>query len=533
MTAAANPTLPTAAPGSEFPSGQPTQSVESVAIPEPFSATSESIVPPETIADGNINPASIPIDNSTRSEPIVEVSMTGIELDTQITTLEEALSREFINYFKHPSHFNLLSLDQIRQVLRKTEEEMGMRTAVVYIVFGRTQLNDNAALVCPSGEHNQERDRDRFVRSDRILQEELGWPCDRHPDDPVELVVVTALEKPLRLKIPEAHRQVVEQLAVEFRHKITDRKRSYSQLYLEPSQELYRLLIEPIQPTLERRRIQNLIFVPDEGLRSLPFAALHDGEQFLVEQYSLAIVPSFSLTQPTYTNLKNEQVLAMGASEFEELTPLPAVPLELDAIVCGDRASSSSCWSGKQFLNEEFTLNTLKKEVDSKEFSIVHLATHMDFQPGSAENSYIQLWDGRLRLSDMKDLQWQVAGVDLLVFSSCRSAIGDREAELGFAGLALQSGARSAIASLWYVSDNATLGLMSELYDNLRSAPIRAEALRQAQLQFIRGNVRLEAGQLMLSEGAIALPKQQDVREIKPLSHPYYWAGFTTIGNPW
>ncbi len=133
----------------------------------------------------------------------------------------------------------------------------------------------------------------------------------------------------------------------------------------------------------------------------------------------------------------------------------------------------------------------------------------------------------------MKELQWSDPEVELLVLSSCRTAIGDEQAELGFAGLALQSGVKSAIASVWYVNDEATLGLMSELYQQLRSAPIRAEGLRRAQLQLLRGEVRFEGGQLVGSDAAIALPKELEHLNGMDLSHPYYWSGFITIGSPW
>jgi CHAT domain-containing protein len=478
------------------------------------------------------------MDNSGKTVPTREVATGELDLDTQIATLEEAFSQEYMAYLKSPSPIDLLSLNQIRQVLRKTDSERGIKTAVIYIVFGRTELNENAALICPDGDRDRNwqrvREDEEIIRTgDRLLEAELGWPCDRHPEDPVEVVVVTGLEKPVRIQIPEAHRARVEQLALELRGEVTDLKMLHTTSYLQSSQELYRLLIDPIESTLKQRGIKNLLFVPDAGLRTLPFAALHDGEKFLIESYSLAIMPSFSLTQPTYQSLKTERVLAMGASQFTELPPLPAVPQELENIVCSAPVSRDNCWPGQQFLNHDFTLNRLQRQVGSGEFRIVHLATHTDFQPGQPEHSYIQLWENRLQFAEMKALEFNASGVELLVLSSCRTAVGDEASELGFAGLALQSGAKSAIASLWYVSDDGTLGLMSELYLQLRSAPIRAEALRQSQLQLLRGNVRFNSGQLIFSDGAISLPKTLSHLQGIDLSHPYYWAGFTAIGNPW
>jgi CHAT domain-containing protein len=260
-------------------------------------------------------------------------------------------------------------------------------------------------------------------------------------------------------------------------------------------------------------------------------AALHDGQQFLVEKYSLGSIPSVSLTDSRYKAVKNAQVLGMGASKFQALPPLPAVPLELAII-------TQQLSTGKSFLNEQFTLNNLKAQRQRQPFEIIHLATHANFQPGDASNSFIQLWDTQIQLDQLRLLDWyKPPQVELLVLSACRTAFGDEQVELGFAGLAVQAGVKSALASLWYVSDEATLALMSGFYQHLRQPDVstKAEALRRTQLAMLRGQVRLEKGQLQgleQSEG-ILLPPELGTRGNQVLSHPYYWAGFTMIGSPW
>ena len=114
--------------------------------------------------------------------------------------------------------------------------------------------------------------------------------------------------------------------------------------------------------------------------------------------------------------------------------------------------------------------------------------------------------------------------------------MGSSEAELGFAGLAVQMGVKSVLASLWQVDDEGTLGLMSEFYQQLSSQEqtIKSEALRQAQLAFLRGEVRMNGEQLMTSRGAIDLPPEiaEDMGD-RRFAHPYYWAAFTLVGSPW
>jgi CHAT domain-containing protein len=297
--------------------------------------------------------------------------------------------------------------------------------------------------------------------------------------------------------------------------------------YLASAQQLYQWIIAPLEPDLKALGIDTLIFCMDAGLRTIPMAALHDGKQFLVENYSIGSIPSVSLTNTRYNPVKDAQVLAMGASKFQQLPPLPAVPVELDVI-------TQQLWKGKSFLNEGFTLNNLKSQ--RQPFGIIHLATHADFQPGDASNSYIQLWDSQLKMNQLRQMRWnQPPQVELLVLSACRTAVGDVEAELGFGGLAVQAGVKSALASLWYVSDGGTLALMSEFYRQLSQpdVTIKAEALRRAQIAMLRGQLRLEEGELRGPgfRGSIPLPPELEGNQ--DFSHPYYWAAFTMIGSPW
>jgi len=140
-----------------------------------------------------------------------------------------------------------------------------------------------------------------------------------------------------------------------------------------------------------------------------------------------------------------------------------------------------------------------------------------------------------LQLDQLRKLGWNNPPVELLVLSACRTAVGDEQAEFGFGGLAVAAGVKSAVASLWYVSDEGTLGLMSEFYQQLKTAPIKAEALRQAQIAMIKGEVRIEGGKLRSpgERGSVPLPPELAQGSDKELSHPAYWAAFTMIGSPW
>ncbi|NJS10297.1 MAG: CHAT domain-containing protein [Microcoleus sp. CSU_2_2] len=351
--------------------------------------------------------------------------------------------------------------------------------------------------------------------------------------DRLELLLFTPDGNAIRKTVDRANRTSVLTLVKDFRQEISNPRKRNTSSYKESAHKLYDRLIAPLEKDLQSQGINTLLFSLDTGLRSLPLAALYDGKQFLVEKYSIAQIPTISLTDTRYQSLQNASVLAMGAAQFTQLSPLPAVPVELANIV--------DLWQGKSFLNEQFTLKNLKAQRDRQPYQIIHLATHSEFQPGVASNSYIQLWDTKLPLNDLRKLGWNNPPVELLVLSACRTALGDEKTELGFAGFAFQAGVKSVLASLWYVSDEGTLALMSEFYQQLKTAPIKAEALRQAQIAMIKGQVRIEQG-VLRGSFAFSSKRAGNQMQITPelpsmgdrnLAHPYYWAAFTMIGSPW
>jgi CHAT domain-containing protein len=215
----------------------------------------------------------------------------------------------------------------------------------------------------------------------------------------------------------------------------------------------------------------------------------------------------------------------MGANKFSENTALPAVPVELATI------TQPGFWQGKVLLNEEFTLKKLQQSRLQNAYGIVHLATHADISAKSVRDSYIQFWDRRLQLDRVRDLQLDNPPVQLLVLSACRTALGAPNAELGFAGLAVQSGAKAVLASLWSVDDVGTLVLMSGFYERLKTMPIKANVLRSTQIAMLQGNLTLKNSSISQVRGS--LPVELQPLQERDLSHPYYWAAFTTIGNPW
>ncbi len=422
-----------------------------------------------------------------------------IALNTNAFPVEEFFTRQYEEYLGLLSP-QVLTLGEIRATLNKIEAATGEKPALVYAVFYPGTLEQET-------------------------QQRLNNPIPQDSDQ-LQLVVVTGKGEPIFRAIPGATRANVLAMATKLRGEITNQSKLGTTTYLAPAQQIYQWLIAPIEENLQTQGIKNLAFIMDVGLRSVPLIALHDGKQFLIEKYSAGLMPSLSLTDTRYRDIKEFQILAMGASEFSDENPLPAVPFEVATI-------TQKLWQGKSFLNDAFTLENLKAQRRQQPFGIIHLATHGQFKAGKREDSYIRLWDRRLGLDQLRELAWNDPPVELLVLSACRTALGDKEAELGFAGLAVQAGVKSAVGSLWYVSDEATLGLMAEFYRQLQKAPIKSEALRLAQLAMIRGEVYLEGGKLHGTGENVTLPPELAQLGDKKLSHPYYWSAFTMIGSPW
>ncbi|AFY37889.1 filamentous hemagglutinin family outer membrane protein [[Leptolyngbya] sp. PCC 7376] len=422
-----------------------------------------------------------------------------------------------------------------RATLKHISEETGQEPAIVYVytetvpsTSGQKALGNKVARKTAAGETEWEFSGDRLTDYlNNATNNFLNPRATLDQEAILHIVLITPDGQTLRRRINGITRRDLMNQARAFTRGVSNPLASTA--YLKPAQYLYDALIEPIEELLGEKNINNLSFILDDGLRTLPIAALHDGEQFLIEKYSLGLMPSFSLTNTSgYLPPKENQLLALGASEFDEQQDLPAALLEVEII-------TQEIWQEKTniFLDQQFTIENLLLARERNPYGIVHLATHAEFSSSGAQESYIQFQDQKLTLDEVSSLGLGDPPIELLVLSACRTALGDRQSELGFAGLALNSGAKAAIGSLWYVSDVGTMGLMAKLYDELQDAPTKASALQQAQLALLNNQVSIRDSQLLIDDRSIPLPDEIPALANADLSHPYYWSGFTLVGNPW
>uniref|UniRef100_A0ACD5H0U1 CHAT domain-containing protein n=1 Tax=Desertifilum tharense IPPAS B-1220 TaxID=1781255 RepID=A0ACD5H0U1_9CYAN len=286
--------------------------------------------------------------------------------------------------------------------------------------------------------------------------------------------------------------------------KVEDLKTSLQQpLFAEEdrelSEEFYQILIQKAENILTRHPPETLVFVLDDLLRNLPMSALFDGERYLIEKYPIAQTPGIQLLQAQRIQ-KSPYVLAAGVSEANQgQPPLPGVIQEIENI-------QSYFPRTQPLINEQFTKNEFNQKLNQPQFSIVHLATHGQFS-SQVENTFLLVWQDTLNIRELNQLlqersQIEDTPIQLLVLSACQTAAGDRRAALGLAGVAVRSGARSTIATLWLIPDESTAKLTNELYQLLAQPISLAKALQTAQISILR-----------------------------EYTEPYYWAAYTLIGN--
>ena len=270
------------------------------------------------------------------------------------------------------------------------------------------------------------------------------------------------------------------------------------------SNKLYSWLVAPWLSTWENAEVDNLVFVPNDFLRNIPVAAIQDQNgKYLIQSFSVAYAPGMNLISPNSEYQKSGVVVAGLSDPHQGFEAIPAVLDELDTI--------SETAPATVLINQEFTEVAIQNQVVANRGNVLHLATHGQFG-SNPDETFLLAWNSKINTEDLNRLIQSRAEnphndpLELLVLSACETAKGDADATLGLAGVAVRSGAKSTLASLWQVNDRSTSVLMQSFY-------------------------RRFTEDSELSKAQIMQQVQQEMLASEDFSDPYYWASFMLIGN--
>jgi CHAT domain-containing protein len=322
------------------------------------------------------------------------------------------------------------------------------------------------------------------------------------------------------------------------------------------ARNLYGWIIKPLSKLLKKSKIDTLVFIPDGVLRLFPIASLWDGKNFLVQNYAIATAPGLTLLDPKPLKKYNMQTLLAGMSKpgpvVNELSDnmryslassplaqnrgLRSLPIHVRALkiskakikklksdkqinqevkerlalpgVKEEITKLSNILDGQIMFNDAFLLKQFSSSVIKEPYQIIHIASH-GFFGGTSNQSFIMTYDHKLDMNHLSSIlkakQFSKYPIELLTLSACQTAEGDDRSPLGLSGVALRSGVRSVLGSLWPVSDEAATLMLPLFYKNLmKPNTTKAKALQAAQIKLI---------------------------QTKKLNHPFYWSPFILIGN--
>jgi CHAT domain-containing protein/Tfp pilus assembly protein PilF len=274
------------------------------------------------------------------------------------------------------------------------------------------------------------------------------------------------------------------------------------------SQQLYQWLIAPIRKQLDDNGVKQIVFSLDRATRYIPMAVLYDGQHFLIENFAVSTILTAEIdTQDKLsTNIQDNTVLGLGLTRaVREFPALPSVRAEIDGII-HTSPSSQGIYPGLELFDQDFTELALREKAG--DYRILHIATHGKFDSGNPEDSFLVMGNGKeLSIPTIKSMT-ALSNTHLVVLSACETGRGGIDKEgLEVAGIGhyfLLSGAKSVMASLWLVNDPATSLLMREFYSHLAKGNIsKAEALRQVQIEFLKGNLTIQS---IISRSSSARP---------------------------
>jgi CHAT domain-containing protein/Tfp pilus assembly protein PilF len=266
-----------------------------------------------------------------------------------------------------------------------------------------------------------------------------------------------------------------------------------SENYLDSLQPLYDLLIRPIEAEIQATKPKQISIIATGKLRYIPFEALHDGNEYLIEKYPISYLTRLSSRSLQAKTTATPKILAFG-------NPIPTGKLALKDTEEEVKSVIKIFPGSEMFINSQATLDTFKTQ--ASRFSYLLLATHGCFQkdgcclPTSKDCRKPDRVDLKPNTILFADKEYNIAdaallglqNVELITLSACQTALqteSNGEEISGVAYLFERAGSKAVIASLWSVESSTTKEIMEQFYQNIKKGMRKDEALRQAKLSQI------------------------------------------------
>lgn len=285
---------------------------------------------------------------------------------------------------------------------------------------------------------------------------------------------------------------------------------------LEQSGKLYQWIIKPFENYLNQYHIETLVFVQDGYLRNIPMAVLYDEEKkeyLLDKNYAIALAPRLQLFSPQFSQLTpshSQQKLKVFIGGVDIQQELDGTTFsEIKYLIKELEGIPKELTVSKAMVNTEFTKSNIQQRLKSGNFSAIHWKTHGQFS-SDPDKTFIVAYKERIKAKDLNNLiqvgsKSGATPLELVVLSACETATGDNRAVLGLAGIAVRTGARSVISTLWEAEDKPNTKFMIRFYQELlKPGMTKAQAVHKAQIA-----IKNELG----------------------YTTPYIWANYILIGN--
>lgn len=413
---------------------------------------------------------------------LIRKNLLAINSDVQFSFRDnvEPLYREFVDLLLTKNDNNQPSEENLKEALEGIND---LQLAELENLLSCDLLLGQENLV---QEVDQIKDEKALIVAPIILEKRLAIILKVTQSNNKDLFIYQ--ETPINKKEFELSLKKIKQYLIE-PDRMTEVKQEAS--------KLYQWIIQPIKQDLQNNsQVETLVFVLDGLLRNIPMSVLYDQEnkQYLIEKYAIAVVPQLTIFKPSLSSkILNIFTGGVGIENQIGESKLAEIKFLEDELTNINNPPNINI--SQPLINQNFTKENIKNILQFHNFSAIHWKTHGVFS-ADLDETFLAAYGEYIKIDDLSNLitissQQKTQPLELLVLSACETAEGDNRAILGLAGIAIKTGAKSTLSTLWRANNQTkdnNASFMEIFYQNLAQGSTKANALQETQKSFIKGN---------------------------------------------